>query len=196
MQIIARLLSTKRPVPRCTADGILPVLFPDGRMGTGRQEDVAMEDRISEIIERSGNEINMLRLLDAGERKRLARCFELVRYPPGAVCFREGEKISTIGLIAAGKMKFERQARITGKPILLAILGKGSHVGDFSMQPEREAFGQLTAVEDTELLVTTHARLDAFMQEHPATGVKILKAISTILSIRLKNAIDRVVWLS
>jgi len=155
-----------------------------------------MEERIRDIIERSGHAISLLRLLDADEKKQLAPCFELVRYPAGAVCFREGEKISTIGIIVSGKMKFERQARITGKPILLAILGKGSHVGDFSMQPEREAFGQLTAVEDTELLVTTHARLDQFMREHPATGVKILKGISTILSIRLKNAIDRVVWLS
>ena len=93
-------------------------------------------------------------------------------------------------------MKFERQARITGKPILLAILGKGSHVGDFSIQPERETFGQLTAIEETELLVTTYARLDQFMREHPAIGVKILKGISAIQSIRLRNAIDRVVWLS
>ena len=155
-----------------------------------------MEHRISELIETTGDEISMLRLLDAGERKQLAECFELVRYPAGAVCFREGEKISTIGIIASGKMKFERQARITGKPILLAILGQGAHVGDFSMLPEREAFGQLKAVEDTELLVTTHGRLDQFMREHPYTGVKIMKGISGILSIRLKNAIDRVVWLS
>jgi len=155
-----------------------------------------MEENIHDIIERCGNAISMLRLLDADEKKQLAFCFELAHYPAGTICFHEGEKISTFGIIVSGKMKFERQARITGKPILLAMLGKGSHVGDFSMRPEREAFGQLTAVEDTALLVTTHARLDQFMGEHPVIGVKILKGISTILSIRLKNAIDRVVWLS
>jgi CRP-like cAMP-binding protein len=155
-----------------------------------------MEQRINEIIETTGDEISILRLLDGEERKKLAECFELAHYPAGAICYREGEQISTIGIIASGKMKFERQARITGKPLLLAILGKGAHVGDFSMRPEREAYGQLKAVEDTELLVTTHGRLDRFMQEHPSIGVKIMKAISGILSIRLKNAIDRVVWLS
>jgi len=155
-----------------------------------------MEQRIHEIIETTGDEISMLRLLDGEERKKLAECFELVHYPAGAICFREGEQISSIGIIASGKMKFERQARITGKPLLLAILAKGAHVGDFSMRPERESYGQLKAVEDTELLVTTHGRLDRFMGEHPSIGVKIMKAISAILSIRLKNAIDRVVWLS
>ena len=155
-----------------------------------------MEQRINEIIETTGAEISMLRLLDAEEKRKLAECFELVRYPAGAFCFREGEKISTIGIIASGKMKFERQARITGKPILLAILEKGAHVGDFSLRPERESFGQLKAIEDTELLVITHGQLDQFMRENPYIGVKIMKGISTILSIRLKNAIDRVVWLS
>lgn len=155
-----------------------------------------MEQRINEIIEACGDEMSILRQLDAQEKKQLAECFKLVRYPAGTVCFREGEKISTIGIIAAGKMKFERQARITGKPILLAILEKGAHVGDFSIRPERESFGQLKAIEDTDLLVTTHAQLDQFMQEYPSTGVKILKELSAILSIRLKNAIDRVVWLS
>ena len=129
----------------------------------------------------------MLRLLDGDEKKQLAECFELVHYPAGAICLREGEKVSTIGIIASGKMKSERPARITGKPLLLAILGTGAHIGDFSIRPERESYGQLKAVEDTELLVTSHGRLDRFMREHPYTGVKIMKAINGILSIRLKT---------
>ena len=93
-------------------------------------------------------------------------------------------------------MKFERSNRITGKPLLLAILDKGSHVGDFSMLPERESLGQVRAVEDTNLLILTHKKLDAFMQEYPLIGIKILKGISTVLSIRLKSAIDKVMVLS
>jgi hypothetical protein len=34
------------------------------------------------------------------------------------------------------------------------------------------------------------------MQEYPHTGIKILKGVSTVLSIRLKNAIDKVMVLS
>jgi len=155
-----------------------------------------MQDMIKEIMESAEDKISIFRLLNKDERKMIGELFELVKYPAGSVCVREGETINYIGIIATGKMKFERHNRITDKPTLLAVLEKGSHVGDFSMLPERESLGQVRAVEDTNLLVLSHDDLDAFMQEHPDTGIKILKGISTVLSIRLKSAIDKVMVLS
>ena len=155
-----------------------------------------MQDIIKEIIESSGDKISIFRLLSMEEIKMIGDLFKLVKYPAGTVCVKEGEKINYIGIIATGKMKFERHNRITGKPTLLAILEKGSHVGDFSMLPERESLGQLRAIEDTELLVLSHDEFDAFIQKNPHTGIKILKGISTVLSIRLKSAIDKVMILS
>lgn len=155
-----------------------------------------MQDIIKEIMESSGDKISIFRLLDKDERKKIAELFQLVKYPAGAICVREGEPINYIGIIASGRMKFERHNKITDKPTLLAILEKGSHVGDFSMLQERESLGQLRAVEDSDLLVLSHDELDEFMQENPHTGIKILKGISTVLSIRLKSAIDKVMVLS
>ncbi|UCD65579.1 MAG: cyclic nucleotide-binding domain-containing protein [Deltaproteobacteria bacterium] len=161
-----------------------------------KREAIDMSDIIKEIMETSGDKISIFRLLDSEERKKIGEFLELVRYPAGTVCVKEGEKINYIGIIASGKMKFERHNRITDKPTLLAVLEKGSHVGDFSMQAERESLGQLRTVEDSELLVINHDRLDTFMHENPYTGIKILKGISTVLSIRLKSAIDKVMVLS
>lgn len=155
-----------------------------------------MNDLIEEIIETSGDEISIFRLLDSDERKKVADCFELVRCPAGTICLKEGEKVSSIGIVAAGRLRFERHSHVTGKPMLLGFIEKGSHVGDFSMMSERGALGQVKAEEDTELLVISHDKLDAFMQKNPYTGIKILKGISTVLSIRLKSAIDRVMVLS
>jgi CRP-like cAMP-binding protein len=155
-----------------------------------------MQDTIKEIIETSGDKISIFRLLNYSEINMIGEFFELAIHPAGSVCIKEGEKINYIGIIAKGKMKFERHNNITGKPTVLAILEKGSHVGDFSMLPERESLGQLRAIEDTDLLIISHQDLDAFMQEHPHVGIKILKGISTVLSIRLKSAIDRVMILS
>lgn len=155
-----------------------------------------MHDIIKEIIASSEDKISIFRLLDKDEEKMIGNLFELVKYPAGTICVEEGENINYIGIIATGKMRFERHNRITGKPTLLAILEKGSHVGDFSMLPERESLGQVRAVEDTNLLTLSHDELDAFMQETPYTGIKILKDISTVLSIRLKSAIGKVMILS
>ena len=155
-----------------------------------------MQDIIKEIIESSGDKFSIFRLLNKDEIKVVAELFELVKYPAGSVCVKEGDTIDYIGIIAKGKMKFERHNRITDRPTLLAILEKGSHIGDFSMLQERESLGQVRVVEDTDLLVVHHNDLDAFMHEHPHIGIRILKGISTVLSIRLKSAIDKVMILS
>jgi len=155
-----------------------------------------MQDIIKEIIDSSGDKISIFRLLNKDERIMIGELFELVKYPAGSVCVKEGENINYIGIIVKGKMKFERHNRITDKPSLLAILEKGSHVGDFSMLPERESLGQLRAVQDTDLLIISHDTLDTFINENPHIGIKILKGISTVLSIRLKSAIDKVMILS
>ena len=155
-----------------------------------------MNDLIEEIIETSCDEISIFRMLDNEERRKVADCFELVKCPAGSIYLKEDDKVSNIGIVASGKLRFERHNHITGRPVLLAVLEKGAHVGDFSMMSERRALGQVRAIENTELLVISHDKLDAFMQEYPHTGIKILKGVSTVLSIRLKNAIDKVMVLS
>ena len=155
-----------------------------------------MQEAIKEIIDSSGDKISIFRLLDKDEINRVGELFRLVNFPAGTICVREGDSISYIGIIARGKMRFERRNKITDRPTLLAILDKGSHVGDFSMLQERKSLGQVSAAEDTELLIASHDDLDAFMREYPETGIKILKGISMVLSIRLKSAIDRVMILS
>lgn len=155
-----------------------------------------MQEAVKHIMDSLGDKITILRLLNREERELIGELFKIVRYPAGSICVKEGEAINYIGIIASGKMKFERANKITGRPTLLGVLEKGSHVGDFSMLAGRQSLGQVRAVEATDLLLVSHDELDAYMQKHPHIGIKILKGISTVLSIRLKNAIDKVMVLS
>ena len=154
-----------------------------------------MKKRIEEIIKTSGDEITIFDLLQPGEIQKIGDSFELVRYPAGTVVLKEGETINYIGIVASGELKLERRGKFVN-PIPLAIFTKGAHFGDFSMLLGRESLGQLKAVVDTELLIITHSKLEAFIQENPYTGIKILKGISSVLSIRLNHAIDQIVFLS
>ena len=102
-----------------------------------------MNDLIKEILETSGDEVSIFRMLDDEERRKVADCFELIKCPSGSIYLKEGGKVSNIGIVASGKLRFERQQpyyRTAG--MLLAVLEKGAHVGDFSMMSEREAMGQ------------------------------------------------------
>ena len=95
-----------------------------------------MNDLIKEILETSGDEVSIFRMLDDEERRKVADCFELIKCPSGSIYLNEGDKVRNIGIIASGKMRFERNNHITGRPALLAVLEKGAHVGDFSMMSE------------------------------------------------------------
>ena len=70
-----------------------------------------MDDTIKEILRSSGDKISILRLLDNEEKKKIGECFEIIRYPAGTICVKEGEKVNYIGIIASGRMKFERHNR-------------------------------------------------------------------------------------
>lgn len=160
------------------------------------QKTIEKGKRVEEIITTSGDEITIFDLMESEEIGKIAEFFDLVRYPAGTVVLKEGEPISCLGIIASGELKLERQGKFAGKWIPLAILSKGAHIGDYSMLPGRESLGQLKAVVDTEVLAISHSNLDTFVQENPSIGIKILKGISAVLSIRLKHAIDKIVVLS
>ncbi len=121
-----------------------------------------MENRMKEIIQTSGEEISILSLLDSDERKRIMECFRVVRYSANTVCFRESDRMDFIGIIASGKMEVKTQSDLAGTYVLLGVLGKGAHIGDFSILRDRPSFGTVTTLEETELLVITHDELEAF----------------------------------
>lgn len=155
-----------------------------------------MEKRIEEIIRESSEEISILGLLDDDERKRLAPSFEPVCFPAGTVCYREGEIMNFLGIIVSGKLEVKKETELKGRYIFLAILGRGSHIGSFSMLQNRRSYGIVTALEDTEIITISREKLEAFIDKYPRTGNKILKGVAAILSIRLRMAIEKVAHLS
>ena len=51
----------------------------------------------------------------------------------------------------------------------------------------------MEALEDTELLTLDRKAMDKFIEDYPALGIKILKGLSRTLSLRLRQAADRLV---
>jgi len=155
-----------------------------------------VQTSIVELFERSGREIGIFRRLDRDERIAIAPLFESVRYPAGATCWEEGEAIDFLGVLTAGELEVKRSTDLPGRPVLLAVLSMGSHVGEFSVLESRPAFGTVTATQDSELLIIHRDKLEAFINTYPHAGNKILKGIAGVLSIRLEKAIEKVIALS
>jgi CRP-like cAMP-binding protein len=76
---------------------------------------------------------------------------------------------------------------------VIAHLEDGAHIGGISFPGGRPAMASIVAEEQSEVLVISEDKFNAFADSYPTTAVKILKGIIEVLTIRLESAIDRVV---
>ncbi len=149
--------------------------------------------RIWQIFENEADEITIFHFLDRDEIDHVARYFKLADYPAGAVLFREGETVTFLGILANGKLEANHRPTIGDKPIVIAHLEDGAHIGGISFPGGRPAMATLIAEEPSEILILTEDKFNEFADSYPLIAVKVLKGIIEVLTIRLEHAIDRVV---
>ncbi len=117
--------------------------------------------------------------------------FDSVDYPVGAVIFKEGEAGDFIGFVVSGKLEVKKQTEFKGNQLIIALLSSGALVGELSIFDQHKRSATVEAVEDTTMLILRNKALDALIQQHPYTGIKLLKGLIRILSLRLRKATER-----
>jgi len=130
-------------------------------------------------------------MFDDEDIDKIAPFFERCDYPAGSVLYKEGEPGNFIGLVLSGKLEVKKQTEFKGNQIIIALLTKGAMVGELSMFDKRRRSATVEAVEDTSLIIFKSASMESLMQQHPYTGIKILKGLIRILSLRLRKATER-----
>lgn len=130
-------------------------------------------------------------LLEDEDIENIIPFFQLLEYPEKTVVFREGDPGDFIGFILSGKVEVKKQTEFKGNQLIIALLSKGAMVGELSMFDKRKRSATVEAVENTTLLLLTNEAFDALIQKYPFTGVKILKGLIRILSLRLRKATER-----
>jgi CRP-like cAMP-binding protein len=130
-------------------------------------------------------------LLDDEDREKIAPFFELVTYPAHTVIFKEGEPGDFLGFVVTGKLEVKKQTEFKGNQLIIALLGSGALVGELSIFDEHKRSATVEAVENTDMVMLRNEALDALIQQHPYTGIKIMKNLIRILSLRLRKATER-----
>jgi len=130
-------------------------------------------------------------MFDDEDIEKIAPFFELRDYPAGSIIFKEGDPGNFIAFVISGKLEVKKQTEFKGNQLIIALLTKGAMVGELSMFDKRQRSATVEAVEDTSLIIFRSESMDSLMQQHPYTGIKILKGLIKILSLRLRKATDR-----
>jgi CRP-like cAMP-binding protein len=146
---------------------------------------------IKKIILELRDELKIFSLLKEEDLEQIVPFFETISCPADTTLFKEGDPGEYIGFITSGKLEVKKQTEFKGRQIVLALLTRGSFVGELSMVDDQPRSASVVAQEDSELVVLRRKAIDALLEKYPFIGIKILKGLNRYLAIRLRKAVDR-----
>jgi CRP/FNR family cyclic AMP-dependent transcriptional regulator len=129
--------------------------------------------------------------IEDDDAEKVIPFFDIVDYPVGSVIFKEGDPGDFIGFVVSGKLEVKKQTEFKGNQLIIALLSSGASVGELSIFDQHKRSATVEAVEDTTMLILRNKSLEALIQQHPYTGIKLLKGLIRILALRLRKATER-----
>jgi CRP-like cAMP-binding protein len=150
-----------------------------------------MKKNIKELIYEIKDDLKIFNLLDNDEMEQIIPYFEIINCKAGTALFNESEPGDFVGFIGSGRLEIKKQTEFKDRQIILAVLSKGSLVGELSMIDDQPRSATASAVEDSTLIILRREAFSSLTQKHPYIGIKILKGLNQILATRLRKAVDR-----
>jgi len=126
------------------------------------------------------------------EIEELCAHLELREWPADAVVMKQGADENYVGFLIEGKLAVKKKKGDWGKNIIIAILEKGAMVGEGAFIQSGPRSNDVIAVEPSRLLTLSAPKMEELILNNPLLAVKLMKRMLFIMSIRLKNASDRI----
>jgi CRP-like cAMP-binding protein len=152
-----------------------------------------MEHDLKNLISDIKDELMLFHLLDEEDLEQILPFFELQNCPAGTTIFNEGDKGDYICFITGGRFEVKKQTEFKGKQLIIALLGKGSIVGEMSLIDQYPRSATVVSHEDSQMVILGREAVESISQKSPYIGIKILKGLNRILSIRLRQAEHRLI---
>ncbi len=142
----------------------------------------------------------LLRDFTPAEVDLLGASMVRVRAQPGQVLIAEGEASDWLmillgGTVDVGKRKIgaEVDGEDPGRNTRLAVLRRGSVIGEMSMLDGEPRYASCWALSEVEAAVLTRAAVGSLISAHPAVGAKLLVKLTQLLAQKLRNTSNQLV---
>ncbi len=129
--------------------------------------------------------------LSAGERESLLPLLERRVCKAGELLLRTGDSADFMCFVVEGKLEVKRETTFPGKFVLLAVLERGSMVGEVGVVEGDRRNATVVVAEESQLLVLSRGNMEKLLAEHPVLGLSLLRRIIHVLGCRLRRASDR-----
>lgn len=133
------------------------------------------------------------KFLDQTEAEKLLLVMEKVSYPAGSEIFNKEDHADCVYFLITGRVAVQNKTGFGERKQVIALLDPGAPVGEKGLLGEAVRGATLTAVIDSELLSLTHESFDRVVNDNPIIGVKLLKWLIKIVSLRLEKSSQRLV---
>lgn len=100
--------------------------------------------------------------------------------------FKEGEKGDYICFVLKGNVNVYKTSS-SGRSMQIATLPRGSTIGEMALIDETSRSATVKAPEDVSLLILSRKGFDEILENHPGTGIKILKGIARLMSLNMRR---------
>lgn len=128
--------------------------------------------------------------LKSDELKLATRYMNLTDVKTGEVVFKEGDQGTYVCFVVDGTLEVLKGAD-TGHQVVIAELGKNRSIGEMAVIDDFPRSATVRALKPSTLLILTREGFDSILEDHPRTGVKILKGLARLLSQNLRKTSSR-----
>lgn len=117
---------------------------------------------------------------------------ELREWERDATVMKEGVVENYMGFLIEGKLAVKKMTDYWGKHIIIALLDKGSLVGEGAFIDKGPRSTTIVAMEKSRLLILRAPKMNDLILNKPMLAIKLLKHMLHIISLRLQKAGDRI----
>jgi len=116
---------------------------------------------------------------------------ELREWQAGEIVLKKGDPADFMGFLVVGKLAVKMEAIFPGRFILVAVLERGSMLGELSVVEGGNRYATVVATENSHLLILSRKNMELMLGQAPALGLKIFQRIISVLGHRLGEASGR-----
>jgi len=107
-----------------------------------------------------------------------------------SIIIREDDPGEQLFLILSGKVRVTKKT-YEGIDQILGILETGDFFGEMVLLDHRSRSASVYAHSRVELATFQHSQVSSILSENPRIGLKVHRAFSEVISLRLRNANDK-----
>ena len=96
-----------------------------------------------------------------------------------------------MGVLVEGKLSVHKRTDFPGRYTLMAVLEPGSLVGEVAVLERGKRNSTVITTEPCKLLILSSDSMEALLLDNQLLGIKLLKRIIHVLSLRFRNTNDR-----